>query len=181
MNAKWYVIRTVNGKERKAKEMLEFELRERGYMDKIEQIVIPLEKVLQTRKGKKYVIEKNYYPGYILIEADPSIIGELKGLNKVVNYIIGFLGDNNPQALSQSEVNRILGKMDELTMSDSVILDKFIVGEKVKIIDGPFQSFIGTVNKVMEEKQKLELIIKVFERETPIELSYEKVNRNITV
>lgn len=179
MNTKWYVIRTVNGKERKAKELLEFELRERGYMDKIKQIIIPLEKVLQTRKGKKFVMEKNYYPGYILIEIDPSIIGEIKGLNKVVNNIIGFLGGDNPQPLRPSEVKRILGKIDELAMSDSVVLDKFIVGEKVQIIQGPFQSFVGTINKVMEEKQKLELIIKVFERETPIELGYESINRNI--
>ena len=90
MDTKWYVIRTVTGKEKKAKEHLDAEFKNREYGDKIKQVVIPLEKVYMSRKGKKYTTERNFYPGYILIEAEPSIIGEIKHLNKSVNNVIEF-------------------------------------------------------------------------------------------
>ena len=148
MSTKWYVIRTVAGKEKKAKEQLEAEFRNRKLDDKITQVIIPMEKVYMTRKGKKYTTERNYYPGYVLIEADPNIIGEIKQLNKYVNNVVGFLGGDTPTALRQSEVDRILGKMDELAHIDDIIIDNYIVGETVKIIDGPFTTFVGKITDV---------------------------------
>lgn len=178
MNTKWYVIRTVAGKEKKAKEQLEAEFRNRKLDDKILQVIIPMEKVYMTRKGKKYTTERNYYPGYILIEADPNIIGEIKQLNKYVNNVVGFLGGDTPTALRQQEVDRILGKMDELSMTDEKSLDHYCVGETVKIVDGPFASFIGTITDVNEEKRKVKLGVKIFGRLSPLELEFSQIHKD---
>lgn len=178
MDTKWYVIRTVTGKEKKAKEQLEAELRNRKLNDKISQVVIPMEKVYMTRKGKKYTTERNYYPGYILIEADPNIIGEIKHLNKHINNVVEFLGGDNPTALRQDEVNRILGKMDELSMADETTLEHFYIGETVKIVDGPFASFIGKISDVNEEKRRVKLEVKIFGRPSPLELEFSQIHKD---
>ena len=175
MITKWYVIRTVAGKEKKAKEQLEFEFKTRGYGDKIKQIIIPLEKICMTRNGKKFTTERNYYPGYIVIEADPSIIGEIKHLNKFINNVVGFLGGDNPTSLRMDEVERILGKMDELNQSDEKFIEKYFVGEIVNVIDGPFSSFIGTITEVNHDRHKVKLDVKIFGRLTPLELDYTQI------
>ena len=178
MDTKWYVIRTVTGKEKKAKEQLDAEFRNRKLNDKILQVVIPMEKVYMTRKGKKYTTERNFYPGYILIEAVPDIIGEIKHLNKSINNVVEFLGGDNPIALRQSEVERILGKMDELLMADDKSLEQFSIGETVKIVDGPFASFVGTINEVNEEKRRVKLGVKIFGRLSPLELEFSQIHKD---
>lgn len=178
METKWYVIRTVTGKEKKAKEQLVAEFKNREYDNRILQVIIPLEKVVMTRKGKKYTTERNYYPGYILIEADPTIIGELKHLNKSINNVIEFLGGERPTALRQEEVERILGKMDELLMTDEKSLEQFIIGDNVRIVDGPFGGFIGTINEIFEEKRKVNLSVKIFGRLTPLELDFTQIHKD---
>ena len=178
METKWYVIRAVTGKEKKAVEQLKFHIEELGFADRVYQIVIPTERVFHVRNGKKVASERNYYPGYILIEIDPTIIGELSGLNKIVNFVIGFLGDKTPIALKKEEVKRILGKMDEFLMADEKILDKFNVGEVVKITDGPFNGFIGNVQEFSDERKRLKLEVKVFGRSTPLELGYTQVEKS---
>jgi transcriptional antiterminator NusG len=177
MATKWYVIRTVAGKEKKAKEHLEFEFKTKGYGDKIKQVIIPLEKVCMTRNGKKYTTERNYYPGYIVIEADPIIIGEIKHLNKSINNVVGFLGGDNPTALRPDEIERILGKMDELNEADEKFLERYFIGEIVKVVDGQFSNFIGTINEVNDERRKVKLDVKIFGRLTPLELDYSQIHR----
>lgn len=177
METKWYVIRAVAGKEKKAKEQLEFEIKQLGFGDKVKQIVIPMERVFHMRKGKKVGNERNHYPGYILIETDPSIIGELGGLNKIVNFVVGFLGEKNPIPLKPEEVTRILGQMDDLANADEKYVDKFNVGEAVKIVDGPFLGFNGTVQEINNDKKKLKLDVKIFGRSTPLELSFAQVQQ----
>jgi transcriptional antiterminator NusG len=177
METKWYVIRSVAGKEKKVKEQLESEIRNLGFNDRVKQIVIPMEKVFHMRKGKKVGNERNHYPGYILIETDPSIIGELGGLNKIVNFVIGFLGDKTPIPLRPDEVTRILGQMDDLANADEKYTDKFNVGESIKIIDGPFNGFNGTVQEINNDRKKLKLDVKIFGRSTPLELSFAQVQQ----
>ena len=177
MDTKWYVIRVVAGKEKKALEQLEFEISNLGFADRIKQLVIPMEKIFHVRNGKKVATERNHYPGYILIETDPAIIGELSGLNKIVNFVIGILGDKKPQALRKEEVERILGQMDDLASSDEKFTDKFTVGESVKIIDGPFNGFVGAVQEFNDDRKKLKIDVKVFGRSTPLELGYTQVQR----
>jgi len=174
-STKWYVIRAVAGKEKRAKEQLEFEIKNLGFDDKVKQLVIPVEKVFHVRNGKKVATERNHYPGYILIETDPSIIGEISGLNKIVNFVVGFLGGSKPEALRQSEVNRFLGKIDELAAADDIFVSNFSIGELVNIVDGPFDNFNGTITEIFEEKKRVKLNVKIFGRSTPLELSFEQI------
>jgi transcription termination/antitermination protein NusG len=140
---KWYVIRAVSGKEKKVKQQLELEIERNKLQDYVEQVLIPTEKIYQIRNGKKISKERNYLPGYVLIEA--ALIGEVEHVIKTLNNVIGFLGGEkggDPLPMRQSEVNRILGKVDEL--ADTVMRKwnvPFVVGETVKVIDGPFNSF----------------------------------------
>lgn len=181
-NTKWYVIKTVTSKEKKCKEQIDREISNHGFDKHVKQVVIPMEKVYHVRSGKKVATERNHYPGYILIETDPLIIGELTVLLKDINFVSGFLGADDkskePVALRPNEVTRILGKMDELANADETVLDKYFVGENVKLIDGPFNTFVGKVTEVNEEKMKLKLNVKIFGRETPLEVDYSQVTKD---
>jgi len=179
-NTKWYVIKTVTNKEKKCKEFIDFEINNSQLNSHVNQVVIPLEKTFHIRNGKKVATERNHYPGYILVEMNPMILGEMMTMLKGVNYVSGFLGGNGktPVPLRDSEVLRILGKMDELANADETILDKYFVGETVKLIDGPFNSFVGKVTDVNEDKMKLKVNVKIFGRETPVELKYSQVTKD---
>ncbi|MDX5325702.1 MAG: transcription termination/antitermination protein NusG [Bacteroidota bacterium] len=175
---KWYVIRAVSGQENKVKVYIENEVARMGYTDLVGQVLVPTEKVYQIRNGKKVSKERNYFPGYIMLEA--ALSGELVHGIKNVPGVIGFLGETkggDPVPLRQSEVNRMLGKMDELAESGEQINIPFIVGETVKVIDGPFNGFNGTIEKINEEKRKLEVMVKIFGRKTPLELSFMQVEK----
>ena len=177
MSTKWYVIKAVPGKEKKAIEQLESEIKEKGFSDKVKQLVIPMEKIFHVRNGKKVATERNHYPGYIFIETDPVIINELSGLHKIVNFVTGFLGGDKPTPLQPSEVESILGQMDILTSLDAAFADKFSKGESIKIIDGPFNGFLGDVQEFNNERKRLKVDVKVFGRSTPLELSYTQVQK----
>jgi len=175
---KWYVIRGISGQETKIKDYIETEIQYAGMSAHVEQILIPKEKVFQIRNGKKVSKERNFFPGYILIEAD--LIGEIPHIIKNVTGVIGFLGETkggDPVPMRQSEVNRILGKVDELAESDEEMNIPFVVGETVKVIDGPFNTFSGVVEDINEEKKKLKVMVKIFGRKTPLELSYMQVEK----
>ena len=176
---KWYVVRAVSGQENKIKTYIENEIARLGLQDYVEQVLVPTEKVIQIRKGKKISKEKVYFPGYIMIQANLS--GEIPHIIKSVTNVIGFLGETkggDPVPLRQSEVNRMLGKVDELAVDADVnVAIPFTVGETVKVIDGPFNGFDGTVEKINEEKRKLEVMVKIFGRKTPLELSYMQVDK----
>ena len=174
---KWYVVRAISGKERKIKEMIELEINRMKLDRYLAQVLIPTEKVYQIKQGKKVSKERNYFPGYVLIEAD--LKGEVPHVIKSVNGVIGFLGNKNgdPVPLRQAEVNRILGKVDELEESDEEINIPFIVGESVKVVDGPFNSFTGIIEEVDKDKKKLKVMVKIFGRKTPLELNYMQVEK----
>ena len=175
---KWYVVRAIGGKENKAKEYLENEISRLNLEDYISQILIPKEKVYQVRKGKKISKDRNFFPGYILVEA--ALVGEIPHIIKGIPNIIGFLGNEkggDPAPIRESEVNKILGKVDELAEGDEEINIPYYVGEAVKVIDGPFNSFSGIIEEVNSEKKKLKVMVKIFGRKTPLELSFIQVEK----
>ncbi len=175
MEKKWYVVRAIAGKEKKVKELIESEIVHRNLQDYISQVLIPSERIYQIRGGKKVSKERNFFPGYVLIEA--ALIGEIPHLIKNMSNVIGFLGTKGgePVPMRPAEVNRILGKVDELAESEEELGIPFIVGETVKVIDGPFNGFSGVIEEVNDEKKKLKVIVKIFGRKTPLELSFMQV------
>lgn len=175
---KWYVVRAVSGQENKVKAYIETEITRLGMEDYISQVLVPTEKVVQIKDGKKIAKEKVYFPGYIMIEA--NLTGEVPHIIKSVTSVIGFLGETkggDPVPLRQSEVNRMLGKVDELSVKIDNVAIPYSIGETVKVIDGPFNGFNGTIEKVNEEKRKLEVMVKIFGRKTPLELSFMQVEK----
>jgi len=173
---KWYVLRAVSGKETKVKEYLEMEMRKSELGKYISQVLIPTEKTYTMRNGKKVLKERAYLPGYILIEA--ALTGDVIHELRNINFVAGFLPDTqNPQPLRQSEVNRILGTMDELDEQDAEIDIQYYVGENVKVTNGPFSGFSGIIEEVNTEKKKLKVMVKIFGRKTPLELNYMQVEK----
>lgn len=175
---KWYVVRSISGQENKVKSYIENEIRRLELSDYIDQVLVPTEKVVQVRNGKKINKERVYFPGYIMIKA--YLGGEIPHIIKSVNGVIGFLGETkggDPVPLRPTEVNRLLGKVDELAVKEDSINIPYVVGETVKVIDGPFNGFNGTVENINEEKRKLEVMVKIFGRRTPLELSYMQVEK----
>ena len=158
---KWYVVRAVSGKEKKVKQYIESEINRLGISHLLPQVLIPMEKYYQMREGKKIAKERNFYPGYVLIEA--NLDGELEHIIKNVNSVIGFLGDKQGNAvpLRPAEVNRILGKVDEMAQQGEVMNVPYYVGENVKVMDGPFNGFTGVIEEVNEEKKKLKVMVKM--------------------
>jgi transcriptional antiterminator NusG len=175
---KWYVVRAVSGQENKVKNYIEMDINRFGLSDYVSQVLVPTEKVIQIKDGKKISKEKVYFPGYIMIEA--ALVGEVPHVIKSISGVIGFLGEvkgGDPTPLRQSEVNRMLGKVDELTVQADVQNIPFVIGETLKVIDGPFNGFNGTVEKINEEKRKLEVMVKIFGRKSPLELSFMQVEK----
>ncbi|OLY92168.1 transcription antitermination protein nusG [Cnuella takakiae] len=177
-NTKWYVLRVVSGKERKVKEYLDKEV-SRDWKDVVKQIFLPVEKVYKVQNGKKVMRERNYYPGYVMIEVvDGKLNDDLRDTIKNTTNVIHFLGKEDPIALRKSEVNKMLGKMDEMAEAGGVSMSEpFIVGETIKIIEGPFNDFNGVIEEVNDEKKKLKVTVKIFGRSTPVELNYMQVEK----
>ena len=175
---KWYVVRAVSGQENKVKAYIETETARLGMADYISQVLVPTEKVVQIKDGKKTAKDKVYFPGYIMIEA--NLTGEIPHIIKSIPGVIGFLGEvkgGDPVPLRQSEVNRMLGKVDELSIKEDSVNIPFSIGETIKVVDGPFNGFNGTIEKINEEKRKLEVMVKIFGRKTPLELSFMQVEK----
>ncbi len=175
---KWYVLRAIGGKEKKVKEYIDNEIANGDLKGFVDQVLIPTEKVYQIRNGKKISKERNFFPGYVLIEA--ALVGEVTHTLRNFPNVIGFLGDTkggDPVAMRQSEVNRILGRVDELAETDEEMNIPYVMGETVKVIDGPFNGFNGTIEEINEEKKKLQVMVKIFGRKTPLELSFMQVEK----
>lgn len=175
---RWYVVRAISGKEKKVKEYIEMEVSRLKMEDYVTQVLIPTEKVYQIRNGKKILKERNFFPGYVMVEA--ALVGEVPHVLTSVPNVIGFLSGTkagDPLPMREAEVNRILGKVDELADADEGVEIPYMVGETVKVIDGPFNSFSGIIEGVNEEKKKLKVMVKIFGRKTPLELGYLQVEK----
>ncbi len=178
VETKWFVLRVLSGKERKIKEYLDVEIRRSGWGATIPQILCPVEKVFKVVGGKKVMREKILYSGYILLEATTGRLGDdMIQTIKSVTGVINFLGKDTPDALRKSEVNKMFGKMDEMADTGATMSEPFIVGETVKIVDGPFNDFNGSIEEVNEDKKKLKVVVKIFGRATPVELSFMQVEK----
>ncbi|MGN6509563.1 MAG: transcription termination/antitermination protein NusG [Chitinophaga sp.] len=175
---KWYVLRVVSGKEKKVKEYLDIEVRRGDWGGIITQVFLPVEKVYKVQAGKKVMREKNFYPGYVMIEAiDGKMNDEVIQAIRNVSGVIHFLGKEKPIALRKSEVNKMLGKVDEISDQGLTMSEPYIVGETIKIIDGPFNDFNGVIEEVLEDKKKLKVTVKIFGRATPVELNFMQVEK----
>ncbi len=176
----WYVIRAIGGKEIKIQQAIESEISRLNLENIVSQVLVPTEKVYQIRNGKKISKEKNFFPGYILIEINGKISPSTVTKLREITGVIGFLGTGkgkNPVPLRKVEINKLLGKVDELAERDEEIHIPYIIGESVKIIDGPFNTFIGIIEEVNEDRKKLKVMVKIFGRKTPVELNYLQVEK----
>jgi|EP01012_Entosiphon_sulcatum_P007518 transcriptional antiterminator NusG len=176
--SKWYVLRVISGKEKKAKEYVDKEVKINGWGAAIHQVLCPVEKVFKVQAGKKVLREKILYPGYLMLEAaDGKLTDDMIQTIKNVSGVIHFLGKDHPTSLRKSEVNKMFGKMDEVSEQGIGYAEPYIVGETVRITDGPFNDFNGTIEEVNEEKKKLKVVVKIFGRATPVELNYMQVEK----
>jgi transcriptional antiterminator NusG len=173
LDKRWYVLRTYSGHEAKVKTYLETEIARIGLQEKISNVLIPSEKVFEIKDGKKKSRLKNFFPGYILVEA--VLDKESTHLILDAPSVMGFVPDkNNPAPLQPEEVRRLIGKMEQ--KEETQLLDvPFHVGEPVKVTEGPFNNFNGFVQEVNSEKLKVKVMVSIFGRKTPIELDFSQV------
>ncbi len=185
-NSKWYCLRVVSNKERKLKERIELELQRNDWTGIVPSIIVPTEKVYKIRNGKKVIQERVLTPGYLFVEAitknTPTGVKSAMNGNIIqaitsIKDVIHFLGKKNPIAMRDNEINRILSQVDESSESGEALAIPFVIGEEVKVTDGPFKDFIGSIKEVNEEKKKLKIITKVFGRETEVELNFMQVDK----
>ncbi len=175
----WYVLRAISGKEAKVKEVLDAAIKNTDLGNYVFQVLIPTEKVLTMRNGKKVVKEKNLYSGYVFVEAilHGEVMHELRNTTNVIDFLKGKGKDAKPEPLRESEVKRMLGTADEfIDLTDEGVND-YIVGETVKVNYGPFNGFSGVIEEVNAEKKKLKVMVKIFGRKTPLELENSQVER----
>lgn len=175
---KWYSLRVISGKEKKIQERILLEIERSGWKDIVFSVIVPTEKVYKIRNGKKVMQERNLLPGYILIEAvGAKLNGDIAKVIADIPNVIHFLGKETPIPMTQVEANRLLGKVDESSEAGETLSEPFLIGETVKIIDGPFAEFIGDIQEVNEEKKKLKVIVKIFGRGTEVELNFMQVEK----
>lgn len=178
LTKKWYVVRAAGGKESKAKEYIENEVARLQLTDYVSQVLIPTEKVYQVKNGKKISKDRISYPGYILIEA--ALTPKIMQLITNIPHVSGFLGavkGGDPMPVRMAEVNRILGRVDEQAGQEEENIAPYLVGEAVKVIDGPFNGFNGTIEEIIEDKKKLKVMVKIFGRTNSLELSFVQVEK----
>jgi transcription termination/antitermination factor nusG len=175
----WYVLRAISGKEAQVKELIEGAMKRTDLGKYVFQVLIPTEKVMALRNGKKVIKEKNLYSGYVFIEArlTGEVMHELSNTTNVIDFLRGREKNSAPERLRESEVLRMLGAADEISEAESDGVNDYIVGERVKVTDGPFKDFSGVIEEVNREKRKLKVMIKIFDRKTPLELDNSQVER----
>lgn len=176
---KWYVLRAISGKENKVKEYIEGALVTSSlFKEYVSQVLIPTEKVVALKNGKRTVKERNLLPGYVLVEC--NLTDECYPLLRNIPNVLGFLGDGRgvtkPAPVSQAEINKIIGSVDEALIEEQ-IENTYLVGEKVKVTDGPFNGFNGVINEVLQDKHKLRVVVTIFDRQTPLELGFNQVEK----
>lgn len=182
-DTKWYVLRVVSGKERSVKEYLDKDIARNGWTEIIKQVFLPMEKVYKVQKGKKVMREKNYFPGYVMLEVmsgklNDEVVHHISNITNIMHFLTDGKGSKgNIISLRKSEVNKMLGKVDEMNDLGVSISEPFIAGETIKIIEGPFNDFNGVIEEINDEKKKLKVTVKIFGRSTPVELNYLQVEK----
>ena len=176
-NYEWYVLKAISGKENKVKEYIEGALvTSTLFKEYVSQVLIPTEKVMVLRGNKRVLKERNMLPGYVLVEC--NLTDECYPLLRNIPNVLGFLSDGKstikPKPVSQAEVNRLVGNVDDAAI-EAVLDETYLVGEHVKVTDGPFNGFEGVINEVVQDKRKLKVVVTIFDRQTPLELGYDQV------
>jgi transcription termination/antitermination protein NusG len=175
---KWYAVQVFTGQEQKIKGYLDAEIDRLGIRDQIANVLIPSEEVIEMRDGKKKSKRRVFFPGYMLLEAD--LTKEIKHLILNTPSVINFVGPNNdPTPLTQTEVSRILGRVDKVRDKATVEVP-FQVDDAIKVIDGPFKDFTGFIKEVNREKRKLKVMVSIFGRSTPVELDFLQVTTDLS-
>jgi transcriptional antiterminator NusG len=173
MAKNWYIVHTYSGFEEKVKASIEERIKLKGLEDKITRILIPAEKVIELRGKKKKEIEKKFYPGYILVEME--LDDETWHLIKNTLRVTGFVGGAKPVPLPQEEVDVILQQLERGPAP--VVKSRFEKGESVRITDGPFTNFVGYVDEVDMNHGRLRVMVSIFGRQTPVELSFSQAEK----
>lgn len=181
MKGKWYTVQTLSGKENKAKESLDKRIPREGMEDFVHEILVPQEKVTEIKRGKKSTITRKFYPGYIFVNLDlTDELGKLREdvwyFVKDTNGIINFLGGDSPIPISESEIEEIKLQLAGDTASVKPKVD-FTTGEIVKIKDGAFENFEGSITHIDPDRGKLQIEVSIFGRSTPVEVEYWQVER----
>lgn len=172
----WYVVHVYSGFEQKAKTALQERVRSKGYSEKFGEVYVPQETVTELVRGQKKTLSKTFFPGYILVQMDMD--QDTWHLVKDTPKITGFIGNaKDPSPLTQEEVDRLIKQMHEGALAVQS-KHQFAEGENVKVIDGPFMDFTGTIEQVNPEKGKLKVLISIFGRATPVELDYVQVEKS---
>jgi transcriptional antiterminator NusG len=175
MTARWYIVHAYSNFEKKVAEAIEEKAKAKGLWDKIEKILVPTEKVVEVRRGRKVDAERKFFPGYVLVRA--NLTDEVFSLIKNTPKVTGFLGsDSKPAPISDEEAERILTQVQEGVERPKPSVT-FEIGEQVRVADGPFASFNGTVQDVDEERSRLKVEVSIFGRATPVELEFGQVEK----
>ena len=175
MTTRWYIVHAYSNFEKKVAESIREQAAQRGLTDKFEEVLVPTESVVEVRRGRRINSERKFFPGYVLVKCD--LTDQVFHLIKNTPKVTGFLGsDNKPMPISEAEADRIKGQVaDGVDRPKSTI--RFDVGETVKVADGPFASFNGTVEEVDEARSRLKVAVSIFGRPTPVELEYAQVEK----
>ncbi|MBR3453953.1 MAG: transcription termination/antitermination factor NusG [Bacteroidaceae bacterium] len=184
---KWFVLKAISGKESKVKEYIDLNVKNNHYEEKVTQVLVPTEKVQKTTNNKRIIKEKTLLSGYVLVEVaveysktakryqmDGTIQSLLRNTPNVLGFLSAERGSNEPMPLRDSEVSRLLGASEEM---ETTIQYDFHIGDAIKVSDGPFSGFDGTIEEVNEEKKKLKVAVKIFGRITPVELDFTQVGK----
>ena len=175
MAARWYVVNVYSGSEKKVAESLKEQAVLKKMEDKILDVLVPTEEVVEIRKGAKVNAERKFFPGYILVKMEMS--DECWHVVKNTPRVSGFLGSRNkPQPISDAEAERIIKQMTEGVERPQTMIN-FEVGEQIRVTDGPFASFVGVVEEVDSEKSRLKVSVSIFGRYTPVELEFSQVEK----
>ena len=175
--AKWYIVQAYSNFERKVAEGIQQAAEDKGLGDYVEEVLVPSDTVTEVRRGKKQEVERRYFPGYVLVKMVMN--DQTFHIVNSVPKVTGFLGSSGkkPLPVSQREVDRILGQVEESEAAPARPSVLYDVGETVKVIDGPFASFSGVVEDVDEEAARLKVSVSIFGRATPVELEYSQVDK----
>jgi transcriptional antiterminator NusG len=175
MTARWYIVHAYSNFEKKVAEDIEHKAKQKGLSELIEQIIVPTEKVVEVRRGRKVDAERKFFPGYVLVRA--TLTDAVFSLIKNTPKVTGFLGDSKPVPISDKEAERILHQVQEGVERPKPSVT-FEIGEQIRVSDGPFASFNGFVQEVDEERARLKVEVSIFGRAVPVDLEFGQVEKS---